>query len=296
MTTTAATLDRAPIDEDVLKDFVPTLKSPQTRRTYDGALRRWLAWLGDREPDRDAAQAWVDHLLASGLRDNTVATYAGAIRHLWKWKYGAPIYLQAPGIDTGEPKYHPISEINQMIELAGPLERTIIGVMFSAGVRLAECLLLETQKIAWDRNLINVVAKGGDDEDVNISDGGLEYLRAWLDIRVGDPPLVFWDYIGGRNLDNKSRGVRRKLEALAARVGMEDFTPHHLRHSRAMDLLDSGVSLERVSELMRHDNIQTTIKFYGKRRPQDRQADLEKGAELPPQGVPSRYLSRKVRP
>ncbi|KKL24971.1 hypothetical protein LCGC14_2409960, partial [marine sediment metagenome] len=50
------------------------------------------------------------------------------------------------------------------------------------------------------------------------------------------------------------------------------------------------------SELMRHNNIQTTIKFYGKRRPEDRQQDLEKGAELPPHPVPSRYVSRKVRP
>ena len=166
MTTTAGALETArtpSIDEHDVEDFVATLKSPQTRRTYRGALRRWLVWLDGRESDRDGAQEWVDSLLASGLRDNTVATYATSIKHCWKWRHGSTMYLQAPGIEIGEPRYHPVSQISQMIELAGPLERTVAGVLFSSGCRLAECLTLETQKIAWDQNLINVRAKGGDD-------------------------------------------------------------------------------------------------------------------------------------
>lgn len=269
------------ITPEVIAEFVSTLtRSQRTAATYAGALSRWRVWLDGREATRETAQQWIDDLKRTRRADNTVATYAAAIRRFCRWRDGSRVYLDSPGVDVGEPKYHSAEEIARMIELGGPLERTVVALMFDTGCRISELLNLKRQDVDRDRRLLTVTAKGGDRQQVNITEAGLRYLGDWLAVRRGNPPDLFWPYLPGTTSDQKTQAIRVRLERLAKAAGIDGFTPHHLRHSRAMDLLNSGVTLERVSELLRHKNLQVTAKIYGKRRPEDRQADLEQGTTI----------------
>jgi len=59
------------------------------------------------------------------------------------------------------------------------------------------------------------------------------------------------------------RNVLRAVEVAAAKAGLSDVNVHSLRHSAATAMLESGVHLKAVSDLLGHSDIRTTAEIYG---------------------------------
>ncbi len=71
-----------------------------------------------------------------------------------------------------------------------------------------------------------------------------------------------------------ARTYQRYLERIRRVAGLEELTPHTLRHTFGRMLVEQGVPLQTVSRLMRHRNIQTTLRYV---LPGER--DLERAVE-----------------
>ena len=65
-------------------------------------------------------------------------------------------------------------------------------------------------------------------------------------------------FLGQRDEGVQSKTVQRAVQRFAVDAGLENVTPHVLRHSFAKALIDSGVSLEKVATLLGHSNLNTT--------------------------------------
>jgi integrase/recombinase XerC len=61
---------------------------------------------------------------------------------------------------------------------------------------------------------------------------------------------------------------------LAEQAGLEDVSPHTLRHSFAKNLVDAGVTLEKVATLLGHESLETTRVYIT-----PSQADLQAATE-----------------
>ena len=55
-----------------------------------------------------------------------------------------------------------------------------------------------------------------------------------------------------------ARAVQRILQRYAQDAGLEELTPHICRHTFAKNLVNNGVSLEKVAALLGHANLNTT--------------------------------------
>ena len=64
------------------------------------------------------------------------------------------------------------------------------------------------------------------------------------------------------------------MKGYAQRAGIEDVTPHSLRHTCAKNLVDRGVSLDRVARILGHESLDTTAIYT-----QPSQADLAREVE-----------------
>lgn len=104
--------------------------------------------------------------------------------------------------------------------------------------------------------------------------------RAWIPLppelldRIGPPRTGYvLATAGGRPM--RPTNIRRALTELVAGTALEGISPHDLRHTYGMRLLESGVDLRTAAELMRHDPIMLA-KVYARSRRDLKRAALER--------------------
>jgi len=243
---------------------------PTTRKTYMVQFRKFQAWLGPRPASRDLAQAWLDELRAGKhgreYSNNTLSTCANALRRYFRWKYGAKIELDAPGMEFAEPKYISFEQYQALLAKCNPMLGTLVALLWDTASRISEILNASVSDVDWEQEIIHVTRKGGRKSWALMTDEGSERLKAWLKSRHGGPqasPWLFKDYVDyGEALE--------QIKAASQAAGLpEGFTPHWLRHSRNHYLEEQGVPLEQRSQLLDHVNLNTTAKMYGRKKPAD---------------------------
>jgi site-specific recombinase XerD len=136
------------------------------------------------------------------------------------------------------------------------------SAIYGCGLRRSESLTLTAECIDRERSALHVLSgKGGRDRVVPIPSRVLEILQEHMqreNITCG--PLFLSPLIPGRLMGPDS--AARALHLAAVNAGVKQkVTPHTLRHCYATHLLERGVSLRVIQELLGHRNIQTTTVY-----------------------------------
>jgi integrase len=230
--------------------------SPQTEALYGYWQGRFRAWLDGRPATTETGEAFLASLEADGLKPNTRAIAARALRQLG-------LTVPAPPVEMGEPKYRDLEEVQRLIEAAPSLlEKTILIVTFGSACRISEVLNLEVPDLELDAGVATVTRKGGRRERVALGRQATEALREWLARRRSKARRVFMDYT--------YHDIYRLLKRTAKKAGIPDFHPHLLRHSRVMHLRQAGRDWADISEVCGHTKVETTMKIYGRRKAEER--------------------------
>ncbi len=161
-----------------------------------------------------------------------------------------------------------IDEVRLILNTARtPQAKAFLTTVYSCGLRLNEALALEIGDIDSERMLLRArKGKGGKDRDVPLPDSTLEILREyWLTHR--NPRLIFpalgRGLHGGRTAkrpmgDGSVQGILRRilkeLPSIRKRV-----TTHTLRHSYATHLIEAGVNIRLVQQVLGHASLVTTM-------------------------------------
>lgn len=148
-------------------------------------------------------------------------------------------------------------------------DAALLEVLYGAGVRVSECVALDLGDVDRDRYggsaMLNVRrGKGGKDRLVPLGGKALTAIDAYLAARdefraprtgAIDGAALFLNYRGGRL---SARSAQRILGRYGVQAGVFDATPHALRHSVATHLLDGGVDLRSIQELLGHASLAST--------------------------------------
>ena len=139
--------------------------------------------------------------------------------------------------------------------------RAMLELLYGSGLRITELIELRLVDIHLNMGFINVTGKGNKERIVPIGDEGQYALKRYIEKGRSELKTVMGDIIFVNNRGNKiSRvGFYKTLKRLAIKAGItKDISPHTLRHSFASHLLENGVDLRMVQELLGHEDISTT--------------------------------------
>jgi integrase/recombinase XerC len=142
-------------------------------------------------------------------------------------------------------------------------DQALLELIYSTGLRVSEAMSLDVTDIDRDRYGVPIVlvrrGKGGKSREVPLGGAADRALAAYLPARKSlhaSGAALFVNAAGERLTP---RSVQRMVKRWTIAGGVHaDATPHGLRHSFATHLLDEGVDLRSIQELLGHASLSST--------------------------------------
>ena len=135
---------------------------------------------------------------------------------------------------------------------------TILEVMYGCGVRVAALVPLRWDDVDVDERWLKVRGKGDKERLVPFGRYAKEALTRWKAECLPEPGFLFPGK-GGAAIT--VRTVHRLVVQAARNAGLENVTPHSVRHSFATHMLEGGASLNVLQELLGHESLLTTQRY-----------------------------------
>ena len=272
-----AFLDHLAMDRDA---------SPRTLRSYcrdladvDGFLARAFSGLTLTIEDLDPrlVRAWVADMHDRGLAASTIARRLSALRSFFRWRIERGEASSNPAAEVSNPKRTQrlpgrldVEDVDSLLGAppddtpAGLRDRAMLELLYGAGLRVAELGGLDMDDVRLSDRTLRVLGKGRRERIVPFGTRAADALRAYLEAihslraRSGEDAL-FLNLRGGRLSD---RSVRRAIDAAVRQAALQrGVHPHLLRHSFATHLLESGMDLRAIQELLGHARLSTTQRY-----------------------------------
>lgn len=164
------------------------------------------------------------------------------------------------------PKYLTLNEVEQLcsFELQEPedyLDRAIIEVLFSCGLRVSELVSLTSHQFYKQEGYFKILGKGNKERLVPIHQNGLRVLQDY-EVNARNKynlKMTDWLFVNSKSLPLTRQSVYNRLKKRQKQVGLKkEISPHLLRHSFASALINNEADLRVVQELLGHSAISTT--------------------------------------
>ena len=144
----------------------------------------------------------------------------------------------------------------------GLRDKALLELLYATGMRVSELVNLNVDDVNLAGASVRCMGKRNKERIIPIYDPAVRALEAYLQkgrihyVRDPDEKALFLNPRGNR-LTRQGLWLILKSYAEQAEID-EEVTPHTLRHSFAAHLLDGGVGLRDVQQLLGHSNISTT--------------------------------------
>ncbi len=261
MTEQMTPLRRRMIDDMALRNM-----SPLTQQAYVRAVKNFSLFFR-RSPDTltfEDVRTYQLHLVSRGLQAQTINQIICALRFLYAVTLGKPeAKTQIPLARRADilPAVLAPEEVARFLNAVAELKyRAALTTIYAAGLRVSEAASLAVGDIDSARMVIHVrQGKGRKDRYIMLSEQLLAILRAyWKSEHPKD-----WLFPG---LDPKQpitvRSLQRACRAAAKAAGLDKtVTVHTLRHCFATHLLEHGVDIRIIQDLLGHRHINATARY-----------------------------------
>lgn len=244
--------------------------SPRTIRSYLACLRAFLSFHRSTSAvSGEDVRRFLDHLQRSGVSPQTLNVHLQAIK-----TFAASI-LHAPlGVEVHYAKRpHRLPVVLSRKEIASILNaitnrkhRLLIALAYGAGLRVSEAVSLRVRDVDLEALTVTIRQGKGQKDRVTVFPERLREGIRWLMAGKDGVAFLFESARGGRLTERSAQAVFER--ALVRAKVQKEATFHSLRHSFATHLLENGVDVRYVQELLGHANIRTTQVYTHVTNPQ----------------------------
>ena len=225
----------------------------------DLTIRDFRSWLSSQK------------IKNNNLSPKSQARSKAAIKSLFKFfnknnyiKNTAIFNLQPAKINKQLPRPLSFKEVVDVINISGEKNdwtglrnKTLFTLIYAAGLRLNEALQLNKIDVK-DMDTIRITGKGGKVRNIPLIESAKVLIEELLNINP-QQEIISPLFLGLKGKRLSSRQVQKIIEEIRNKLSLpKTVTPHALRHSFATHLLEKGVDLRTLQELLGHSSLSTT--------------------------------------
>lgn len=253
----------------------------KTLKAYRIDLRQYFEYICVDEPDKEKIEEYVTHLHKS-YKQKTVKRKIASIKAFYNYLEKTEIIAESPfrkiKVKFKEtvtlPRIIPREEIekllNHMYQCLNENDKAsrkfmlrdvaVIEVFFATGARVYEISNIRDDSINLNTGLIRLMGKGGKERYVQISNTSiLEVLKKYYDENEQSIKKSGYFFVNNRESRYTEQSIRLMLKKYTKQAGIErNITPHMFRHSFATYLIEEGVDVSCVQQILGHSSIKTT--------------------------------------
>ncbi|WP_051330942.1 site-specific tyrosine recombinase/integron integrase [Aneurinibacillus terranovensis] len=228
----------------------------------------------------------IKHYLSefANLKKSTLSTKISVLKSFFSYLFDEELIKKNPmqkikrmKEEKNQPKYLSMDEMLRLREGCGQdiRLRSLLELMFESGCRISEVCDIKKQDIDWETNSIIVKGKGSKERVVFFHTNTKHFLKRYLESRYDDCPFLFVTKKGiPRKVNPRSIQMEMKKLGIKSQIS-QGIHPHMLRHTFATYLLNKGMDISIVAELLGHEKLSTT-QIYAKVTIQRKSAEYQR--------------------
>jgi len=251
-------------------------RSINTIRTYFCAIFQFFKFLESQECQRfemiscEDLSAFIEHLQNLGLKPTTVFSRLLSLKAFFYYHIDAgtidPAVLKRKlriKLPQTLPRAIDPEDIRQLLVVIDNVrDRALIVTLLRTGMRIGELLNTQMREVNLAEKRIEIYQAHKDlsGRVVYLSEDAKRALHEWIKIRAVDSAYLFYGH-KGRPLCYEA--VREKFIKYLTNAGLSQkgYTLHCLRHTFASELLNAGMRLECLQQLLGHSDIEMTRRY-----------------------------------
>jgi site-specific recombinase XerD len=244
-------------------------RSEGTIQQYNQHLRRMLRYIDKSVGEITEADLFMyismykkQREVSNGYLDNIRLVFSSFFS--WLSNKGYIGKNPAAGLDpirTEKRIKKPLSDTElERIRRKCAIERdlALIECLYSTGVRVSELVSLNRKDIDFDGLKLVVYGKGAKERETYLTEASCMHLKEYLDTRTDGNEALFVSLKAPHERLTVS-GVEEILRRLGRSTGIEKVHPHRFRRTMATNILNKGMPIEEVKEILGHTKLDTTL-------------------------------------
>ena len=267
--------------KELLNEYVEYLKclgkSKETIRSYKTAFNRFFNDTNFGMEDLEVTKSWcLDY--ANSLREEiSVATINKHMKQMSSFYQFLMVkgyvksnpFYQLPSLSNSDSPYKDKvmsdKQAKAIISASDSFpirERALIYLLMNIAPRIGEVSRIRVKDIDLDNNKIWIRGKGYNDNVSRYSNFNDKTKSLLIDLMVAfglDREYLFVNY-KGEQLSEQS--LRKMWYEVCEVANVEGISPHKVRHYVGSSLVEKGVELKKVSQILGHTGIKTTEMYY----------------------------------
>ncbi|MHA2853688.1 site-specific tyrosine recombinase XerD [Paenibacillus lautus] len=255
--------------------------SRSTIASYRADLQGFLAFAAEREVthprevNRTLLGLYVGRLRQQGKAASSLLRCTASLRSFFQYLVRQAVIVQDPTqlLDNPKPERKPpksltVEQVDKLLSAPdsgtpqGARDKAMLELLYASGIKVSELVNLSIHDIHLEMRFLRCAVSGGKERILPITPIAAEsvalYVRDMRDklMRDAGEDALFLNSLGTRLTRQGFWKIIKKYGKLADID--EDITPHTLRHSFAMHLLQNGADLRSVQEMLGHSALSTT--------------------------------------
>ncbi len=269
-----------------LDEYVTYLKdvkglSRSTIESYQADLQGFIAFAAERdvinpqEVTRTMLGLYMGRLRQQGKAASSQLRCTASLRSFFQYLVRQAVIGQDPTqlLDNPKPERKPpksltIEQVDKLLSAPdsgtpqGARDKAMLELLYASGIKVSELVNLNTHDINMEMRFLRCAVSGGKERILPITQiaaGSVAfYMQDMRDklIRDAHEDALFLNSLGTRLTRQGFWKIIKKYGKLADID--EEITPHTLRHSFAIHLLQNGADLRSVQEMLGHSALSTT--------------------------------------